>query len=74
TEICVVKFNKNVTEDEAEKFFEKRQDSLEQTWENYLPDQYEIVKDSKVAVRGPYALFCVGEKADEAEKAFKMDN
>lgn len=71
TEICVVKFKKNVSEDEAEKFFEKRQKSLEQTWENYLPDQYEIVKDSQVEVRGPYALYCVGEKAEEAEKAFK---
>ena len=71
TEICVVKFKKNITEDEAEKFFKKRQDSLEQTWKNYLPDQYEIVKDSKVEVRGPYALFCVGERADEAEKAFE---
>ncbi|MBE6836804.1 MAG: DUF4358 domain-containing protein [Ruminococcus sp.] len=71
TEICVVKFKKNITEDEAEKFFKKRQDSLEQTWKNYLPDQYEIVKDSKVEVRGPYALFCVGERADEAEEAFE---
>lgn len=73
TEITVVKFKENISENDAEKFFEKRQKSLEQTWETYLPDQYEIVKDSVVAVRGQYALYCVGENADKAEDAFENE-
>lgn len=74
TEITVVKFKEKITEDEAEAFFRKRQNDLEETWKNYLPDQYEIVEDSVVAVRGQYALFCVAENADKAEDAFEIDN
>lgn len=71
TEICVVRFKENVTEEQAEEFFEERQKSLIKTWEEYLPEQYEIVKDYKVAVNGPYALYCIGENADDAEDAFE---
>lgn len=71
TEICVVKFKEKVSLDDAEKFFRKRQESLEQIWENYLPDQYEIVKNSQVGVNGRYALYCIGEKAEDAKKAFE---
>lgn len=71
TEIAVVKFSEDVSQKQAEEFFSKRQKSLEQTWEQYLPEQYEIVKNSVVAVNGRYALYCVSENADKAADAFK---
>lgn len=70
TEICVVKFPKDITEEEAREYFSKRQKSLEQTWKDYLPEQYKLVKSSVVATRGRYAFFCVGQNAENAKKTF----
>lgn len=71
TEITVVRFSRSVSEDEAEEFFKKRQTDLEKQWENYLPEQYDLVKDYVVAANGDCALFCIGERADEAKDAFE---
>jgi hypothetical protein len=48
----------------------KRIESLKQTWEQYLPDQYELVKNAKTVKVGNYILFVVSENADKAEELF----
>ena len=48
----------------------KRQADLVATWKQYLPEQYELVKNYKLAVNGNYVLFVVGENAQAAVDAF----
>lgn len=48
----------------------KRQADLDATWKQYLPEQYELVKNYKLAVNGNYVLFVVGENAQAAVDAF----
>ena len=70
TEIAVVEFNEEVTQAQAEEFFKTRLDSLESTWATYLPDQYELVKNAKIAVKGNIAAMVIAENADAGIEAF----
>lgn len=49
-----------------------RIESLTQTWQQYLPDQYELVENNKVIVQGNYVFFIVAEPeaAAYAENVF----
>jgi len=40
---------------------EGRKAALEEQWSMYLPDQYELVKNSSVEVRGKYVIYIVGD-------------
>lgn len=44
--------------------------TLEQQWEHYLADQYELVKNAKVVTSGNYILLCIGHEAEAAANAF----
>ena len=55
---------------DAEAGITQRQEDLDATWSQYLPDVYETVKDARVVKNGNYILFVVSEKADEAVSAF----
>lgn len=48
----------------------KRQADLDATWKQYLPEQYELVKNYKLVTNGDYVLFAVGENAQAAVDAF----
>ena len=56
--------------DAVKEGIEKRKADLDNTWKQYLPDVYEIVKDSRVVENGDYILFVVSEQADTAETEF----
>lgn len=49
---------------------EKRQADLDAQWSQYLPEQYELVKNYKLVTNGNYVLFAVSEHADAAVTAF----
>ena len=42
---------------------EARQAASEETWSQYLPDQYEIVKNYQLIEKGRYLLYAVAEDA-----------
>ena len=48
----------------------KRQADLDTTWKQYLPEQYELVKNYKLVESGDYLLFAVGDNASAAVEAF----
>lgn len=48
----------------------KRQADLDAQWSQYLPDQYELVKNYKLVTNGNYVLFAVSEYADKAVSIF----
>lgn len=49
---------------------EKRQADLDAQWSQYLPQQYDLVKNYKLVTNGNYVLFAISEHADEAVTAF----
>ena len=49
---------------------EKRQADLDTQWSQYLPEQYELVKNYKLVTSGNYILFAIGEQADQAVSIF----
>lgn len=48
----------------------KRQADLDTQWSQYLPEQYELVKNYKLVTSGNYILFAIGEQADQAVSIF----
>nr|WP_300170758.1 DUF4358 domain-containing protein [uncultured Flavonifractor sp.] len=48
----------------------KRQADLDAQWSQYLPDQYELVKNYKLVTNGNYVLFAISEYADKAVSIF----
>lgn len=49
---------------------EARQDTLEQQWSQYLPDQLELVQNYKLVTNGDYILFAIADCADDAVNEF----
>ncbi len=50
---------------------EARQETNVQTWSQYLPDQYEIVKNYKLIEKGRYLLYVVAKDADGIAEDFE---
>ena len=48
----------------------KRQADLDAQWSQYLPDQYELVKNYKLVTNGNYVLFAISEYASDAVTIF----
>ena len=68
-EILVMKVKEGSMED-VEAGVAQRQEDLDATWSQYLPEVYEIVQDARVVKNGQYLLFVVSAYADEAVAAF----
>lgn len=49
---------------------EKRQADLEKTWETYLPDQLELVKNSQVVEKDNFVLYVISENVDAVVENF----
>lgn len=57
--------------DSVKEAIEKRQADLVTVWEQYLPEQYELVQNYKLETEGSYVLFCVCAQADEVVGLFR---
>ncbi|MGG0642608.1 DUF4358 domain-containing protein [Sporosarcina gallistercoris] len=55
---------------ELKKSLENELAAQVQTWEQYLPDQYEKVKDNKIVTKGKFLLYVTYENPEAIEKAF----
>ena len=50
---------------------DKRQADLESTWQRYLPEVYDTVKDSRTVEKGDFILYVVSPQADQVVAAFE---
>lgn len=65
TEIAVFELKDEKDADAVMAGIEKRQKALEEQWSSYLPEQYELVKNYKVAQKGNKILFVISDQADQ---------
>lgn len=65
TEIAVFELKDENNADIVMEGIEKRQKALEEQWSSYLPEQYELVKNYKVAQKGNKILFVISDQADK---------
>lgn len=66
----IIEVNDGKAEEVKEKL-EVYAEAYEATWERYLPEQYELVKDRKVGVQGDYVYLIIAESAEEIEALLK---
>ena len=71
TEIAVFEVKDEASIDAVKAGIEKRQKALAEQWQSYLPDQYELVQNYKVAVKGNLVLFVISEEADQIVANFE---
>lgn len=69
TEFFVAKV-KDGSMDAVKAALEARQESLEEQWSNYLPEQLALVQNYKLVTNGSYILFCIAENADQVVEIF----
>ncbi len=59
--------------DEVKQGVEKRIEDLKNTWSQYLPDQYELVKNYQTYENGNYYFFIVSEYAKDMIDTIKAE-
>lgn len=69
-EVAVFEVKDEANIDAVKAGIEKRQAALEAQWSSYLPEQYELVKASQVAVKGNLVLYVVSSFADQIVEKF----
>jgi len=71
TEIAIFEVKDEASIDAVKAGIEKRQKALEEQWQSYLPAQFELVQNYKVAVKGNLVLFVISEHADQIVANFE---
>lgn len=51
--------------------FEKRLSLIQQSFEQYLPDQYDLAKKGQVVTEGNYIMLAIAQDTDQAVEAFR---
>ena len=67
TEIALFEAKDEAAAQEIKTSVGTRKENLEQNWSTYLPDQYELVKNSTIDVYGKYVVLIVGDFEAEAK-------
>ncbi|MFS0781781.1 DUF4358 domain-containing protein [Bacillus sp. 1P06AnD] len=72
-EIIILKAKHGNMADTLKKVLEKEKDAQIDTWSQYLPDQYEKVKNNRIEVKGKYLIYVTYEKPDEIIQTFNKE-
>lgn len=70
TEIAILKVKDEKKVQDIKNGIMNRQKKLEKSWEHYLPDQYDLVKNYTLEVKGKYIIFIIHEDAQKAKEIF----
>ncbi len=71
TEVAIFKPVDKAAAKSVKAAIDTRVKQLEQSWEGYLPEQYELVQNYKIVEQDGYILFVVSYFPDEIAKQFK---
>ena len=69
-EIAVLKVKDAADVADVEAAIKTRAENVMQSFEQYLPDQYEIAKNYQIVVKGNYVLFVISDRADDLIKVY----
>jgi len=69
-EIAIIKVKDGRSVEGVKDAINKRVKDLERTWEQYLPNQYELVKNHILKSNGQYVIFIINEDAKKIEETF----
>ena len=69
-EIILIKAKDSTGVSEAKNLLQNRKDKLIEQWKSYLPEQYELVKQSQIVSDGMYVAFVCASGQDQAVSAF----
>jgi len=70
TEIALIELKDAADAQTVVEILANRQTALENQWKEYLPGQYELVKNAKIVQNGGFIMFAAAERAEELETAF----
>lgn len=71
SEILIVKLNDRSDAPALKEAVENRVKEQQELYKNYAPDQYSLLTNSIVEVKGNVLFYCTGTNAGEAYEAFK---
>lgn len=69
-EIIVLEAKEESKVDSLKASLEKELQAQEQTWSQYLPDQYEKVKQNVIKTKGKYLIYITYSNPEQIEKVF----
>lgn len=69
-EIILIKVKNESQLSGAKKLLEERKAQVYKTWEQYLPDQFELVKQAKISTNGKYAALIIAPYSDKINNTF----
>jgi hypothetical protein len=69
-EIILIKAKDSAGVSEAKKTLQNRKNKLIEQWKSYLPEQYELVKQSVITSNGLYVAFVCADSQNKAVSAF----
>jgi len=69
-EIILIKVKNESDLSGAKKLLEERKAQVYKTWEQYLPDQFELVKQAKISTNGKYAVLIIAPYSDKINNTF----
>lgn len=70
TEVAIIKVKDVKNVESVKESINERVKDLERTWGQYLPDQYELVKNHILKSNGQYVIFIISEDAKKIEGIF----
>ena len=71
SEILIVKLNDKSDAPALKEAVENRVKEQQELYKNYAPDQYSLLTNSIIEVKGNVLFYCTGTNAGEAYEAFK---
>lgn len=69
-EIILIKLKDETQSSQAEKLLEERKSQVYKTWEQYLPEQFEMVKQAKIKINGKYAALIIAPYVEKVSGEF----
>lgn len=70
-EVDIVKVKDSKDVETVKAALEKRLKNVQDSFEHYLPDPYELAKNGKVVVKGNYVMLIIDEDVDKAIEIFE---
>jgi|GEM_PF-619977 len=70
SEIALIELKDMKDEARVLEIIANRLSNLDNTWKEYLPQQYELVKNAKIVQNNSFIMFVIAERAEEIEEAF----